>query len=249
VLVNGASLTTTGGEGAAVFAANNSTTLLVTASTPVQIQIDGVTGSSISNNIRLTASVGGQQRQTNLTVRNPYLHADGQPAGNCGSVTRGQSITAILEDAAGLQNIVWQFTNANASLYNQNQGNTTWAGTMVLGGTIRVEYTGGFRECTVTVNSRDWTTTRPMLMHPEGAPNGTYTTFPSPIQQAPDPNAPEVPLGGFWFLIDSERSPCALAINSIATPTLLIEPIKYALDRIILSRAYCPRGVGHRGYG
>ena len=79
------SLTTTGGTGAAVFAGNNSSTMTVTVSGPQQIQIKGVTVSSVASNIQLSASVNGIQRALNFTVIEPppAVADNGVNTGDC----------------------------------------------------------------------------------------------------------------------------------------------------------------------
>jgi len=127
----------------------------------------------------------------------PYLHTAGNPAGNCGTVVRGGSITVLLENAADLIGIVWRFVSNQGTITNQNAGNAQWAGTMVASGTIRVEYTGGFRECNVNVTNRNWSVTLPPLDHANGSPMGWRgIALPQPPTQGSH-------LGAFAFDFDS----------------------------------------------
>jgi hypothetical protein len=141
---------------------------------------------------------------------NPYLHSQFALAGVCGGQARGESITALLVNPTGLSNFVWSFTAGSVgSISNQNSGNTDWSGVVAVTGVIRVDYTidalngaPDSRQCNLTVTARPWSSpTAVSLYHPNGAPNGTYGTFPTGTGLTTPPNK-EAPLGLFTAAAD-----------------------------------------------
>jgi hypothetical protein len=150
------------------------------------------------------------------------------------SVTRGGSAQCTATVTGGATISAWRFTSGSTTVNRTSgTGNSTWSGTMVTSGTVRVEAGPTLSaEKSITVNPRNWHTNP---ASPTQVPNGTFITLPVP----PQPSPPDSGLGiseeqtgnaGFSHSLISDSGPNHGYAYYASPPTLSPFLFRYTIN-------------------